>query len=161
VAATFYLTAYFVTILGAFGVVSTLSGSERDAENLEDYHGLFWRRPWLAMVMTLAILSLIGMPITAGFVGKFYLLTAGIGTSLWLLVIILVASSAIGLYYYLRIIAAMFSGLDSEVGIPASALSPAFTGSLALGILMLLLLWLGLYPTTFISLIQSAYEVLG
>ncbi|MFN2198254.1 MAG: NADH-quinone oxidoreductase subunit N [Anaerolineales bacterium] len=161
VAALFYLTAYFVTVLGAFGVVSILSDGEHDAENLEDYHGLFWRRPWLAGVMTLAMLSLIGMPLTAGFFGKFYLLSAGVGSSLWILVGVLVISSAIGLYYYLRVIITMFASLDSEPSPSTTALPSSFPGLLALGILALLLLWLGLYPTAFINLIQSAAQFLG
>lgn len=160
-AAAFYLTAYFVTILGAFGVVSTLSGSERDAEELEDYRGLFWRRPWLAGIMTLAMLSLIGMPLTAGFFGKFYLLSAGVGASLWILVGFLIASSAIGLYYYLRVIITMFSQSEPEDSLAPIALTSSFPGMVALGILMLLLLWLGLYPAAFIGLIQSVLQVLG
>lgn len=158
-AATFYLVAYFVTTLAAFGVVSILSDSQKDAESLEDYQGLFWDRPWLALVMTLALLSLIGMPLTAGFIGKFYLLSAGVGASLWILVITLVISSAIGLYYYLRVIVAMFSPLDSKSRTPEITQSSSLSASLALGILVLLLLWLGLYPTPLINLIQSAISV--
>ena len=71
-AITFYLVAYFVTTLGAFGVVTVLSTSAGDAERLEDYRGLFWRRPALAAVFTAMLFSLAGIPLTAGFVGKFY-----------------------------------------------------------------------------------------
>jgi NADH-quinone oxidoreductase subunit N len=85
---TFYLVAYFVTTLSAFGVITVPSGQERDADTMYDFRGLFWRRPWLASIFTAALLSLAGIPLTAGFVGKFYVLAAGIGSALWLLVIV-------------------------------------------------------------------------
>jgi NADH-quinone oxidoreductase subunit N len=113
-AVAFYLVAYFVTTLGAFGIVGVLSSSDRDADKVEDYRGLFWRRPWLAMVFTATLLSLAGIPLTAGFIGKFYVLNAGVGSALWLLVITLVVSSVIGLYYYLRLIVTMYLGVPEE-----------------------------------------------
>src|SRR3546814_1843548 len=67
-----YLLTYVVTSIGAFGVV-TLSSSpmgERDADAIYDYHGLFWRRPYLASILTALLLSLAGIPLTAGFIGK-------------------------------------------------------------------------------------------
>ena len=76
-AVSFYLVAYTVTILAAFGIVTVLSGSERDADDLEDYRGLFWRRPVIASIFTAALLSLAGIPATMGFLGKFYVLAAG------------------------------------------------------------------------------------
>ena len=71
-AIAFYLVAYFITTIGAFGVVTVLSAGERDADTLEDYAGLFWRRPMLASIFTLMLLSLAGIPVTAGFFAKFY-----------------------------------------------------------------------------------------
>ena len=103
-AVTFYLTTYFISTLGAFGVITVLSGPGHEMESLDDYRGLFWRRPWLAGVFSAMVLSLAGLPLTAGFIGKFYLVMAGVGTTLWTLVIVLVLSSTIGLYYYLRIL---------------------------------------------------------
>ena len=72
----FYLAAYFATTLAAFGVVAVLSPADREAENLEDYDGLFRTRPWPATVFTAALLSLAGIPLTAGFVGKFAVFSA-------------------------------------------------------------------------------------
>lgn len=155
-AATFYLVAYFSTTLGAFGVISVLSRPERDADSMDDYRGLFWRRPWLAGIFTATLFSLSGIPLTAGFVGKFYLLAAGVGSSLWLLVISLVISSVIGLYYYLRIIVAMYlPPFAPQQRVPA-ARAPFLpvAGGLALATLVLLLLWLGVYPAPVISVIQ-------
>ncbi|HWT80900.1 MAG TPA: NADH-quinone oxidoreductase subunit N, partial [Candidatus Methylomirabilis sp.] len=101
-AVTFYLVAYFVTMLGAFGVVTVLSTEDRDADIMEDYRGLFWRRPALALTFTAMLLSLAGIPLTAGFVGKFFVLSAAVGSALWIPVFVLVVGSAIGLFYYLR-----------------------------------------------------------
>jgi len=98
-----------VTTLGAWGTVAILSTRAGDPEALEDYRGLAWRNPWIAAFFTAILLSLAGIPLTAGFIGKFYLLAAGVSTSLWLLVFILVANSAIGLFYYLRIVVALYT----------------------------------------------------
>ena len=70
-------------------------GNKNDAYNLADYKGMFWNRPWLAALFTAMLLSLAGIPLTAGFVGKFYVLMAGVNANLWWLVIVLVAGSAI------------------------------------------------------------------
>lgn len=88
-AATFYLVTYFVTTLGAFGVVTVLSGPARDADGIEDYRGLFWRRPWLSGIFSACLFSLAGIPLTAGFVGKFYILAAGVRSGIWVPVAVL------------------------------------------------------------------------
>ena len=150
-AVTYYLVAYFVTTLGAFGVVILLSPSVRDADALSDYEGLFRRRPWLAGTFTLMLLSLAGMPLTAGFIGKAYIIVAGVGSFLWLPVIILVVTSAIGLFYYLRVIAALYK--DAR---PAPAIAPATTlkGRAVMVLLFILLIWWGVYPGPLLSLIS-------
>jgi NADH-quinone oxidoreductase subunit N len=154
-AVTFYLVAYFVTTLGAFGIVTVLSGRARDADRLEDYRGLFWDHPWLTGIFTAMLLSLAGIPLTAGFVGKFYLAAAGVGSSLWFLVIILVVASAIGLFYYLRILITLFTRPEEGAHIPLAPAGPPLTGSLVLAVLTVLLFWLGVYPIGFIHLIQA------
>lgn len=151
-AVTYYLVAYFVTILGAFGVVTLLSGKERDADSLEDYRGLFWRRPWLAGIFTAMLLSLAGIPLTAGFLGKFYVLAAGVSSAIWLLALVLVVTSAIGVYYYLRVVVTMYSREAVRGVMPR--LSAA--GGLTLVVLAVLLLWLGTYPAPMIRLIRRA-----
>lgn len=154
-AVSYYLVAYFVTTLGAFGVITVLSDSKEDADSLADYRGLAWRRPWLAGVFTAMVLSLAGIPLTAGFVGKFYVMAAGIGSALWLLVTILVINSAIGVFYYLRIIVVIFSAASEErktLRVPARV--PAGAG-LVLAVLTLLLLLFGIYPAPLIDVIQT------
>jgi NADH-quinone oxidoreductase subunit N len=151
-AVTFYLVAYFVTILGAFGVVTVLSSGNRDAENLEDYRGLFWRRPALATVFTVMLLSLAGIPITAGFIGKFYIVTAGASSSIWALVIILVITSAIGLFYYLRVIVVLYG--DGSTA-PAANNSLAPFANIVLGLLTAVLLLFGVFPAPLLNLIRT------
>jgi NADH-quinone oxidoreductase subunit N len=154
-AAAFYLGAYFVTTLGAFGVVTVLSNKDRDADSMDDYTGLAWRRPWLAAVFTAMLLSLAGIPLTAGFVGKFYVVAAGVGSSLWFLVIVLVINSVIGLFYYLRIIIALYSHPAEE-----TAEGPALSlpGSAVLAGLTIALIWLGVYPGPMLDIIKKAMQ---
>jgi NADH-quinone oxidoreductase subunit N len=153
-AATFYLVAYFVTTLGAFGIVTVLSGKAKEAEDLEEYRGLAWRRPWLSLLFTGILLSLAGMPLTAGFIGKFYVAAAGVGAYLWLQVIVLVVSSAIGLFYYLRVINTLHTREKGEK-IRVSAASLPFGAGLALAAIVLLLVFLGVYPSPLVEIIQA------
>lgn len=148
-AAVFYIVSYIITTLGAFGVVALLSDRNHEAEMLDDYKGLFWKQPWMAFVFTLALLSLAGIPLTAGFMAKFYIVFAGIDSSLWLLVIMLIINSIIGLYYYLRVVSTMFSPAG-DGQLPAVSL----TGKWVLGILAFGILWLGVFPQWFIHLVS-------
>lgn len=157
-AAAFYLVAYFVTTLGAFGIVTVLSSAERDADRLDDYRGLAWHRPWIAAVFTAMLLSLAGIPLTAGFVGKIYLVAAGVGSALWLLVIVLVVNSAIGLYYYLRVVAAMFAQpLTLTQACPVSTGFSAVNGAV-LAVLTLALIALGVYPGPVLEIIKTTAQ---
>lgn len=155
-AVTLYLVTYFITTLGAFGVVAVLSGSKGDADSLEDYRALFRRRPWLAAVFTTMLLSLAGIPLTAGFIGKFYVIAAGVDASLWLLLVLLVANSVIGLFYYLRVIAVLFSETDlgDRQGVRVQALSASYADGFVLAMLGGLLFWLGLFPEPILRLVR-------
>ena len=161
-AVTFYFVAYFITTIGAFGIIAVLSDSSRDADALGDYRGLFWRRPVLGTVFTLMLLSLAGIPVTAGFLGKFYIVAAGASSSIWALIIILVVTSVIGLFYYLRIVVALFSNIPTtaEYGSRATARFPLL-GGYTLVVLSLLLLWFGVYPSQLLDLIRIAAQGLG
>jgi NADH-quinone oxidoreductase subunit N len=154
-AVIFYLVAYFITTLGAFGILATLSDKDRDAELLEDYRGLLWKRPLTAIVFSAMLLSLAGIPLTAGFVGKFYVIAAGIHTHRWLLVIILVINSVIGLYYYIKLIAVMFD--QKQEPRPSQDLHPLvyIVSSVTMAILVLSLFWIGVNPEGMMTLIRS------
>ncbi|MDQ2696500.1 MAG: NADH-quinone oxidoreductase subunit N [Pseudomonadota bacterium] len=151
-AALVYLLAYFITTLGAFGIVGVVSESypEAQAGNLSDWRGLFWRRPGLAAMFTAMLLSLAGIPLTAGFVGKFYVAAAGVHGALWLALMVLVAGSVIGLFYYLRIVVVMFS---AEGAAEAPAVPPASAALLA--VLTALLVGLGIYPGPVLGVIRA------
>ena len=157
-AVAFYLAAYFVSIIGAFGVVTVLSVNGHDMESLESYRGLAWRRPLVAAVFTAMLLSLAGIPLTAGFVGKFYLVAAGAAASMWLLVLSLALSSVIGFYYYLRIILVLFSPSPEPQAAPAG-IHPA--ASAALIALFVALIFLGVYPGPFLTLVGAAAAGFG
>ena len=155
-AVTFYLVSYFITTLGAFGILAMLSDTEHDAEATEDYRGLFWRRPWTAATFTAMWLSLAGIPLTAGFVGKFYVIAAGVNMQEWLLVVMLAVNSVIGLYYYIRIIAIMFEQ-QTKAETSSIRLNPAIyiVSSVTLAILTVSLIWLGVFPSGLMGIIKS------
>jgi NADH-quinone oxidoreductase subunit N len=154
-AATFYLVAYFVTTLGAFGIVAVLSDGDRDADSLDDYRGLFWRRPWLAGVFTAMLLSLAGIPLTGGFLGKFYVVAAGAASDQWTLLFFLVVASAIGLFYYLRILAAVYSRPAASAAAIETLRSLDPAGTLLLAVLTVVLIWLGVYPSPMLEAIAA------
>jgi NADH-quinone oxidoreductase subunit N len=152
-----YLLSTVVTHLGAFGVVALLSGREGDAEELDDYAGLTWRRPWTAAAFSAALLSLLGLPLTAGFIAKFTIAAAGLRSSQLVLVIVLMLNTVIGAYYYLRVIMTMFLGPDEvRVGAIRHA-SHRLPAAAALVVLFqaALLLWIGTMPQTVVRIIQS------
>lgn len=148
---TFYLSAYFITTIGAFGVVSMLSTPQTEAADISFYRGLFWRRPWLATTFTLMLLSLAGIPLTAGFIGKFYIFTSAADGRLWGLLSAVIVGSGLGLYYYLRIIVVMSMNVETEAIKPAQE----WISTALLAVLTLLLVWLGVYPTLLVNVIQS------
>jgi NADH-quinone oxidoreductase subunit N len=158
-AAMYYLIAYLVTILGAFGVLTVLSTAETEHCDIEDYRGLFWKRPVLAGTFAAMLLSLAGIPLTAGFLGKFYALTAAISNQLWIPVFVLVISSTIGVYYYLRVLVALFSRpLDETAEEPKHV--PLEAG-IALSVLMALLFVLGVTPSVIWDAVRAASASIG
>ncbi|HVS12738.1 MAG TPA: NADH-quinone oxidoreductase subunit N [Thermoanaerobaculia bacterium] len=151
-AGAYYLGAYVVTILAAFGVVTVLSEDDRDAQDLDLYRGLFWSRPWLAALFTASLLSLAGIPLTPGFLGKFYLLLAGAESELWAPVFALVAGSVIGLFYYLRVVFTMFAAAPAEPVTRAAA--PGWAATASLAALVVPLLVLGVFPQPVVEWIR-------
>jgi NADH-quinone oxidoreductase subunit N len=159
VAVTYYLVAYFITTLAAFGAVSVLSSGTNEPVSMDRFLGLAWRRPWLAAGLTASLLSLAGIPLTAGFFGKFFVVWAGLESRLWTLVVILVVNSAIGLFYYLRVVTLIYSPLLQSVP-PVEEGRSSACEKLAMVVLTVLLVGLGFYPVPLIRVIQSAVESL-
>lgn len=142
-----FLAGYLAMTLAAFAVVSELGAAAGDRDLIDEYAGLFWRRPALAAVLAVALLSLAGIPLTAGFIAKFYLFMAGIEGALWGLVWAMILGSAISIYYYLKIVFAMT--LREREG---EALSVSALGMAVLVALGAVVLALGVYPAPLIEL---------
>ena len=158
-----YLITYVLATLAAFGVVILVSSATdgEDAGSLHYYRGLFWRRPFLTAVMTVAMLSLAGIPATVGFIGKFYLIALGVEAERWWLVGGIIAGSAIGLYYYLRVIVTLFLAEPGMHRRDASADWAARAGGLVVLGTAVLVILLGLYPAPMIALANAASGVIA
>jgi NADH-quinone oxidoreductase subunit N len=107
-AALFYLVVYTLMTLGAFAVVYVVAGKGDRHSHLADFRGLGWRRPWLGGALGVFLLSLAGFPPTGGFVGKLYLLRAAVQSGEGSLAVILVLTSLVAYYYYLRVVWKMY-----------------------------------------------------
>ncbi len=158
--AGYYLAAYFVMNLAAFGVVTQVEiAAGEEGHDLARYRGLMWRHPVLAGVLAAALFALAGMPLTVGFVAKFYLFVAGVDAGLWLLLVALVVGSAIGLFYYLRVILYLVALPDGESDVrvrPARTHVHAWPGHLALFVLVALLVVFGVYPAPIVSWVRDS-----
>lgn len=181
-AIVFYLAAYTATVLAAFGVIAMLARDGEDPQKLSALRGLAWRRPVLAGVLTVSMLSLAGMPLTAGFVAKFYAVLAGVGGSLWALILVLLANSVISLYYYLRVVVALYEERTAQTVMPdatarTTAAQDAFPArlaapqlpfapsggllaALAVAAMAIAMIWLGLQPGPLTGVIQAAVHSL-
>ena len=135
--------------------MTILSSKETDAESIESYHALFWRHPVLACIFSAALLSLAGIPLTAGFIGKFYILAADLQAEFWLIAFVLVISSVISLYYYLRIITNMFSGRE-VIHSTAKGMHPIFylISVMVLSGLALCIVWFGVFPAGLMNFVE-------
>jgi NADH-quinone oxidoreductase subunit N len=177
-ATAFFLAAYFASTLGAFSSISAISSRQREADRIQDYRGLASRRPWLAGCFTASLLSLAGLPLTAGFMGKFILFSAGEASYLWVLAVLLAVNSTISLFYYLRVVSMMYRTAEepeevhaegapagrgvagpggavvAAVGSRGGALSVPFFTGLALALMTLAIVVLGVYPTPLLQLIE-------
>jgi NADH-quinone oxidoreductase subunit N len=107
-AVLFYLLSYALVKLGAFTIVSQLGGAGEKNLSLDDYAGLSQRQPWVAAALSVYLLSLLGLPVTAGFFGKFYIFKAAVNSHLLWLAVLMAINSVIGAYYYLRVIVVMY-----------------------------------------------------
>ena len=157
-AAMFYTAAYAAMNVGAFAVVSHFANAGERYVTLEDYEGLGRSSPLLAATLTIFLLSLIGIPMTGGFFAKFYVFSAALKSSLVWLTLIGVVNSAIGAYYYLRVIVVMYMR-DARKAVPVAPV-PLSLG-LALAISILATLYLGLLPNRVLQYtLRSAPDLL-
>ena len=157
-AAMFYTAAYAAMNVGAFAVVSHFANAGERYVTLEDYEGLGRSSPLLAATLTIFLLSLIGIPMTGGFFAKFYVFSAAVKANLIWLTIIGVVNSAIGAYYYLRIIVVMYMR-EARKEVPVTPIP--FGLGLALAVSIVATLYLGLLPNHVLQYAQhSAQDLL-
>lgn len=149
-----YVVTYTLTTIGAFGAVALMSSPYNnvdEAESLADYRGLFWRRPVLTATLTVMMLSLAGIPLTAGFIGKFMVVMAAVTAQHWFLAAMIVVGSGIGLYYYLRVMVVMYMTPPETPRIDAvDHWGQKVGGMMVLGAAALVLL-IGVYPDPIIT----------
>ena len=147
-----YLSVYALMQLGAFAVITFLRRKDAIGDNLHDFNGLYSRRPFVAIAMLIFMLSLGGIPPTAGFMGKFWLFGAAMEAGYVRLALIGVLNSAVSLYYYLRVVVYMWLKNEPEGSIPQA--TPALT--LTIAVAMIGTLVLGLYPGPLFELAQTS-----
>jgi NADH-quinone oxidoreductase subunit N len=149
----FYLLSYALVKVGAFTIVSQLGGKDEKYVTLEDYAGLSQRHPWAAAALSLFLLSLLGLPVTAGFFGKFYVFKAAINSKLIWLAILMALNSVIGAYYYLKVIVAMYMRDSSEDAAAAKPMSFPLTVNIVLAVSAIGTIYFGLFPNQVLRLL--------
>jgi NADH-quinone oxidoreductase subunit N len=157
----FYLTAYVLSAVGSFGVIGVLSTPERERESMEEFHGLAGEMPAVAVAFVIVLISLAGIPLTMGFMGKLFLFNSIVGSpagttpvwTRWMLAASLASGSVIGLFYYLRLVSLQLSrraGGETR----REGRIPSVPEGIAFVIIVMVLIGLGVYPAPFLELIR-------
>jgi NADH-quinone oxidoreductase subunit N len=159
-AVLFYLLTYSLVSVGAFTIVSELGGRGERYLAVDDLAGLGSRQPFIAATLAIFFLSLLGLPITAGFLGKLYIFTTALNSNLYWLAILMAINSIIGAYYYLRVIVVMYMH-EHKGPLPADA--PAglsATATMVVAVTVLATIYLGLFPNRILALLTSQNPML-
>ncbi|MFI5092794.1 MAG: NADH-quinone oxidoreductase subunit N [Candidatus Acidiferrales bacterium] len=155
-AVLFYLLTYALVKVGAFTIVSQFGGAGEKHLQLDDFAGLGERQPWVAAAFSLFLLSLLGLPVTAGFLGKFYIFKAAIDSHLIWLAVIMAINSVIGAYYYIRVIVVMYMREPSaEIAATVPARFP-LSVNVVLAITAASAVYFGLFPGKILSYLLQA-----
>jgi len=157
-AVMFYLAAYALMNIGAFAVITDFSRRGEKFVNIEDLAGLGWKQPVTAALFSIFLLSLIGVPLTGGFFGKFYIFKAALDADLIWLAVLGLLNSAVAAYYYLRILVVMYMQEPGESTANLQPLSPGVRTTLwatALGTLLL-----GIFPSILLNFANSSSTLL-
>ncbi|QCI23721.1 NADH-quinone oxidoreductase subunit N [Buchnera aphidicola (Macrosiphoniella sanborni)] len=162
-ASAIYLYSYLFSNIAFFGIINLITNANKTnhADLIESYQGLFWSQPLLSIILTLVLLSLSGIPMTLGFIGKFYILSIIIKEHLWVMGLIFLIGTILGLYCYLRVILSLYSkplkSIKNQIIVSNHWI---YTGSGAIiffsGIILLIL---GIYPNELIYLVKSSIEL--
>ncbi len=154
----FYLSVYALMDLAAFGTIAVLSSGRTDLDDLHDFRGLAYSHPWRSSVLAFSLISLAGLPPTAGFIGKFALFRAVLQAQNYILAVIGIATVIASLFYYFKVVVALFMRpADRTVPVPPVATPDRFAGA----IVFILLLILGIVPEPLFAIIERALPVLA
>ncbi len=152
----FYLAVYGLMELGAFGAIASLSGETKDLDSLGDFQGLARAYPWRSTILAVSLISLAGLPPTAGFIGKFALFWAVLQARHVVIAIIGILAAILSVYFYFRVVVALFMGSpERPVAIPSLSPAHVFAGVLVLG----LILALGLIPAPLFRWIETVLPI--
>ncbi|ENW87274.1 NADH-quinone oxidoreductase subunit N [Acinetobacter pseudolwoffii] len=155
-----YVITYVLTTIGAFGVVTLMSSpynNTDEAGSLAEYRGLFWRRPVLTAVLTVMMLSLAGIPLTAGFIGKFLVIKTAVAGEAWFLTAMVILGSGIGLYYYLRVMVVLYMTPPETPRLDAVNHWGQKVGGIMVLLAALAVLVIGVYPDPVIAISKYAF----
>jgi NADH-quinone oxidoreductase subunit N len=148
----FYLAVYAVMDLGAFGIIGTFSGGDTDLEGLADYQGLGYTHPWRAAILSVCLLSLAGLPPTAGFMGKLALFRAVLHANFIILAVLGIVTVMISIYYYFNVIIHLYMHEQGEgAAVPGADLAIGLAGL----VILVAILWLGLIPEPLLRVISA------
>lgn len=152
----FYLLTYALVKVGAFTIVSQFGGAGEKHLQLDDFAGLGERQPWVAAILSLFLLSLLGLPVTAGFLGKFYIFKAAVDSHLIWLAVLMAINSIIGAYYYIRVIVVMYMREPSaEIAASAPSRFP-LSVNVVLTITAIGAVYFGLFPSRMLNFLLQA-----
>jgi len=152
-AVLFYLLSYALVKIGAFTIVSQLGGAGEKNLSLDDYAGLSQRQPVVAAVLSIYLLSLLGLPVTAGFFGKFYIFKAAVNSHLLWLAVLMAINSTIGAYYYLRVIVVMYMREPSAEAATAAPVGFPLTVNVVLAVTAIGTIFFGVMPNAVLNFI--------
>lgn len=150
--AAFYMAAYAISTLGVFAI---MNGVMPQGTDIREWHGLFRRKPAAALAMSIMLISLAGIPPAVGFFAKFYVAAAGVSAHQTLLLFVLILSSTIGLFYYLRLILIMLTPAPSDRETRAELTAPTPVNAALITVLACATILLGVCPSTLVQRAQS------
>jgi len=154
----FYLASYAFTTLAAFAVISAIGSGAEENQGFDSYIGLGRQKPLLGIVLAIALFSLIGIPPTAGFIGKYFLITAAVSSGLTWLAVVTMLTSVISAYFYLRLVVTMFMREPQGEGQGIANNAPR---SLAAAISIVAVMLIGVLPAPLLSLISAGVQSVG
>ncbi len=149
-ALAFYLIVYAAMDLGAFGIIASLSEEERDRDALQNYQGLGYSRPWSSAILSFCLISLAGLPPTAGFVGKVIFFKAVLEAGVVVLAVIAISMGVLSIYPYMKVVVSLYMRPAATTTIPAADLYEHVGG----GLILLFLLLAGIAPSLLLALIS-------